>query len=474
MNYFYKLDHPKDNIAIITPRDGSITYGKLTTLCDSFSNKIISNRRNLVVILCKNTYEALCGYLGCLRSGNVPLMLDSKIQAEQLAILLELYPPDYIWKPRNTAGEGLGEEIFSMGDYCLSKISHIKNKVPLNSELALLLSTSGSTGSPKLVRLSKQNIQSNADAICDYLDITCDERPVTVLPMQYTYGLSILNSHLNKGAAILMTNASVMQNEFWEFAKNNGVTSLCGVPYTYQMYKRLKLFNMDIPTLKTMTQAGGKLSAELAKEFSERCAEKNINFFIMYGATEATARMSYLPPDKVMDKYTSIGIPIPGGIFRITDDNGQYITVPEIEGELVYTGANVMLGYAESDIDLVMGDEMEHELHTGDIAKFDSDGFFYIMGRKKRFIKLYGNRINLDEVEKILLNKGYESVCTGFDDKLLVFTTQKNEIKDIANTLCQTLHMNSVAFKIEYINEIPRSEAGKPLYSKLLEVIKNV
>lgn len=426
------------------------------------------------MILCTNTYEALCGYLGCLRSENVPLLLDSKIGQEQLTALVEVYKPDYIWSPHSTAGDGLGLGTFSMGNYTLCKMHDAEREVPINKDLFLLLSTSGSTGSPKLVRLSLQNIQSNADAICEYLNITCEERPVTVLPMQYTYGLSIINSHLNKGATILMTNASVMQTEFWEFAKENGVTSLCGVPYTYQMYKRLRLFGMQITSLKTMTQAGGKLPAELGREFSDACTKQGIKLFIMYGATEATARMSYLPPDKVLEKYTSIGIPIPGGKFSIIDDNKNEIKVPETEGELIYTGPNVMMGYAENHTHLCNGDEMGHKLCTGDIAKFDAEGFFYIVGRKKRFIKLFGNRINLDEVEQLLKNRGFESACTGFDDQLIVFLTEKDTMAEAADLLCESLHINSVAIKVTYIEEIPRNEAGKPLYSKLLEVIKNV
>lgn len=474
MNYFYELNYPEDYIAVITPKEGIITYGELRRLCDSVSDKFEQKLKGLVLILCSNTYESLCGYLSCLRRDYVPLLLDSKIEAELLMLIIRAYEPDYIWGPKKSIPSDFCYEIFSMGRYILMRGFENKRGIKLNQKLTLLLSTSGSTGSPKLVRLSKTNIQSNADAICEYLNITSRERTATVLPMQYTYGLSIINSHLNKGATILLTDSSVMQNEFWNFAKSNALSSLSGVPYTYQMYKRLKIFNMNIPTLKIMTQAGGKLPADLGKEFSENCAANNIKFFIMYGATEATARMSYLPPEKVIEKYTSIGVPIPGGKFRIMGDNGQEITSPETEGELVYIGPNVMLGYAESAADLNKEDEMGSELYTGDIAKFDNEGYYYIVGRKKRFIKLFGNRVSLDEVERILKTRGYECTCIGNDEKLMVFSTQEGLDNEISNVLSNTLHINSVAFKVIYLSEIPRSEAGKPLYSKLREVLNNV
>jgi long-chain acyl-CoA synthetase len=465
MYYFYELNFPKENIAVITPHGQEITYGSLVGLCDDFSDKLDKAKKNLVLILCTNTYEALCGYLGCLRSNNVPLLLDANIDNQLLDMLVQKYNPDYIFAPRQ-----MGNTVFTLGNYTLSKLEKKVSDIEINQDLGLLLSTSGSTGSPMLVRLSRENLQANADSICQYLNITQAERPVTVLPMQYTYGLSILNSHLNKGATILMTDTSIMQGQFWEFAKANGVTSLSGVPYTYQMYKRLRIFRMEIPTLRTMTQAGGKLPPELGKEFAEACNNYNINFFIMYGQTEATARMSYLPCDKLMEKYKSIGIPIPGGNFSIIDDNGNEITTPETSGELVYQGENVMMGYARCEADLAKGYELDGKLFTGDIATFDSDVYYYIVGRKKRFIKLFGNRINLDEIEQILKSKGFDCACTGVDDKLTVFVTQEDSKTAIKQMLTEITGINAVAFKVTYIEDIPKSEAGKTLYSKLVEV----
>ena len=261
---------------------------------------------------------------------------------------------------------------------------------PVHEKLALLLATSGSTGSPKLVRLSRENVESNARAIREYLKLDETERPITTLPMQYTYGLSILNSHLLAGGCILMTKESCVQEGFWKFFREQKATSLGGVPYTYQILKRLRFFEQEFPWLRSMTQAGGKLPADLVTEVGTWAQARGIRFYVMYGQTEATARMSYLPPEDCLKKPGSIGIPVPGGKFSLLGEDGEPVCGTGVDGELIYEGANVSLGYAKNKEDLMRGDENRGVLHTGDIARRDADGYYYIAGRKKRFIKLYG------------------------------------------------------------------------------------
>lgn len=465
MKFFYDLNCPGENIAIITENDQRISYGELIALCEDFSERIESGKKNLIFILCSNTYEALCGYLACLRSDNVALLLNAKIDNQLLRSLVDKYKPDYFWSQAPMSGQ----YIFSIGNYSLYKNEKNNRITKIHSQLGLLLSTSGSTGSPKLVRLSKRNLQANVDSICEYLKISEFDRPVTVLPMYYTYGLSILNTHLNKGATILMTDASIMQSEFWDFAKTNKVTSLSGVPYSYQMYKRLNIFKMNLPSLQVMTQAGGKLSPKLSREFADQCSKSSIKFFIMYGQTEATSRMSYLPCEHAMEKSDSIGLPIPGGTFHLIDEEGCQILTPGVAGELVYQGENVMMGYAENEEDLSLGYELDKKLFTGDLAKFDEEGYYYIIGRKKRFIKLFGNRVGLDEVEMLLKSKGYDCACTGVDDKLKIYTTSQEKVQ-IKSLLSQLLNIHITAFEVIYVKEFAKNEAGKVLYSKLGEV----
>ena len=363
---------------------------------------------------------------------------------------------------------GCHEPKYSAYDYTLFSTGFEK-EYELNEDLALLLTTSGSTGSPKLVRQSYKNVLANATSIAQYLELTADERPITTLPMNYTYGLSIINSHLLVGANILVTEKGLMQKDFWNFFKTKEATSFGGVPYTYEMLEKLRFFRMDLPSLRYMTQAGGKLTVELHKKCAEYAEEKGKKFIVMYGQCEATARMGYLPADQALAKIGSMGIAIPGGTFQLIDEKDEVITEPEVTGELIYQGENVTLGYAEKGEDLALGDERNGVLHTGDMAKRDADGFYYIVGRKKRFLKIYGNRVNLDEVERLI--KGHfevsDAACGGIDDHMFLFVTDPDIAEDVKKFVAMKTGLNQVAFKSVVIDEIPKNDSGKTLYREL-------
>ena len=287
--------------------------------------------------------------------------------------------------------------------------------------------------------------------------------------MSYTYGLSIINSHLLTGGTLLVTEKSLMQREFWSFFKQAGATSFGGVPYTYEMLDRMRFQRMDLPSLRTMTQAGGKLSPALHRKFAEDARSKGRRFVVMYGQCEATARMAYLPAEKAVEKCGSMGIAIPGGTFRLIDAVGGQITAPDVTGELVYEGPNVTLGYAERGEDLAKGDERGGILQTGDMAKFDGDGYYYITGRKKRFLKIYGNRVNLDEVDGLVKEKFPVLDCAsaGVDDHLYVFITDEGEREAVKDFLVHRTKLNPAAFQVIVIDKIPKNDSGKTLYREL-------
>jgi acyl-coenzyme A synthetase/AMP-(fatty) acid ligase len=397
----------------------------------------------------------------------VPLMLDASLEFDLMKELIKIYNPEFLWIPQDRIENfAYGKIVFSSDKYCLIELQP-DSVFPLYDELALLLTTSGSTGSPKLVRLSYDNVLANAESIAEYLSITSFERPITTLPMNYSFGLSIINSHLLKGATLLLTSFSIMQKEFWNFLNTERTTSISGVPYTYEMLKRLRFFRMDLPSLKTMTQAGGKLNFELNKEFAEYCQSTNKRFFVMYGQTEATARMSYLPYEQSLSKLGSIGISIPGGEFDLIDENGFLFHESDRVGELVYRGRNVSLGYAECGADLSLGDENKGELKTGDLAKRDADNYFYIVGRKKRFVKLYGNRVNLDETERLLKNLMHDCACTGIDDKMVIYITDEDRLDEVKKYISTKTGINHSAFVVKHIEAIPKNSSGKTIYSKL-------
>lgn len=467
MDFYNSISRYSDRIAVITENSEAISYKTLIDTADSIVSAI--SERSLVFLVCENCFESIAAYIGFLRKRIVPVLVNPKIDDEMLGYLLSSYKPQYIFCHNgwHTSGEVIG----TWGGHHLLKTENSEAAV-LNPELAVLITTSGSTGSPKLVMQSYKNIISNANSIADYLEITQDDRAITTMPMSYTYGLSIIQSHLLKGAAIITTEKTLMDKGFWSLLKEQKATTFGGVPYIYEILKRLRFGRMDLPSLRYITQAGGKLSKELALEFSEICRDKGMKLIIMYGQTEATARMAYLPWEHAFDKAGSMGIPIPGGKMKLIDADGTEITKPDVVGELVYEGENVTLGYALCASDLANPDQRNGVLQTGDMAKRDSDGFYTIVGRKKRFLKLFGNRVNLDETEAILNKEGIKCVCGGKDDlmKIYIENADAETLKRAVDFISEKLGLNRSGFCSIAIDAIPRNDSGKVLYSKLEEL----
>lgn len=466
MSRIWALENYKDNIAVMDEKGCQLSYGSLHSEARVIAEAI--GKRCLVFSLCRNEIGSVAGYVAFINHGIVPVLLNSHLEEELLQDLLAAYQPSFLWVPQDQSEQFAGMEIvYEAYDYLLLKTGYEK-EYPLYEELGLLLTTSGSTGSPKFVRQSYANVLDNAQSIVKYLELDETERPITTLPMNYTYGLSIINSHLLVGATILVTEKGLMQKDFWTFFKEAGATSFGGVPYTYEMLDRLRFYRMKLPTLRTMTQAGGKILPELHEKFAGYARENGKKFVVMYGQCEATARMGYLPPERAVEKKGSMGIVIPGGRFHLIDGNGNEITEPLTTGELVYEGKNVTLGYAERGEDLAKGDERHGVLETGDMAQFDEDGFYYIVGRKKRFLKIYGNRVNLDEVDRLIKGRfGVEAASAGVDDHMYIFVTDESVADAVRDFVIHKTKLNPSAFKVQVIPEIPKNDSGKTLYKEL-------
>ena len=432
-------------------------------------------RRCLVFCLCENSIGSILGYVAFMNGGIVPLLLNRHLDPMLLENLLAAYAPSFLWVPLEQAGQFPGmDTTYEARDYCLLR-THYEKEYASHPDLALLLTTSGSTGSPKFVRHSYENVLDNAKSIAKYLDLDETERPITTLPMNYTYGLSIINSHLLVGATLLVTEKAMTQREFWGFFKEAGATSFGGVPYTYEMLDRMRFQRMSLPTLRTMTQAGGKLAPELHRKFAQYAMGNGKKFIVMYGQTEASPRMGYLPADKALEKYGAMGIPIPGGKFRLLDENGQEIKSPHVTGELIYEGRNVTLGYAENGGDLSKGDERHGVLATGDMAQFDEDGYFYIVGRKKRFLKIYGNRVNLDEIDRMVKGAfNLECASAGVDDRMYLFITEPGRAQEIREFVARKTKLNLSAFKTVVLDEIPKNDSGKVLFRELEKYYEDI
>lgn len=423
-------------LAIITDDGTHLTYRELA---DRVHSKAQSLQKGVLQFcLCRNDINSIVFYLACLEANAPVVLLDAQKDEATIEHLRTIYQPGI---------------------------------TKCHPDLAVCLTTSGSTGSPKLVRLTKHNVMSNAEAIADYLHIDENERPITMLPMYYSYGLSIINSHLIKGATILLTDKTYAQREFWNFLRENKATSMAGVPYTWEMLRRLRFFRMDLPSVKTLTQAGGKLNADIVREYIDNAQQTGRQFIVMYGQTEATARMSYLPWDKAMDKCGSVGIAVPGGRFELVDNQGNIVREPNVDGELVYYGDNVSMGYAECAEDLLKGDENHGRLTTGDIAHRDQDGFYYITGRLKRFVKIWGNRCNLDQLEQIVKTVTTSCACVGVDDCVTVFTTQDGVEQEIKSLLSTKTGLNIRAFQVKMLDKIPTTLSGKLDYTAMQKMI---
>ena len=460
----FELNVFKDNVACITPEGERITYRELQTLSDKIRSK--TEPHQLVFCMCGNTIGSLAGYVAFVNNENATLLLDAHIEQAAFDALYATYQPRYVWAPDSFMPQEGANSVYAEKGYSLWQIDG--NKTTVHKDLSVLLTTSGSTGSPKLVRLSEKNLESNARSIIEYLHITADERPITGLPMYYSFGLSVINSHLLAGATLLLTPASYVEREFWQFANENSFTSFSGVPYTFEIMKKMKLWKLPMPTLRTLTQTGGKLSNELLQFFIEKYEPQGVKFYLMYGQTEATARMSFLEPEYGMTKLGSIGRGIPGGTLSLADDDGRVIEAANEVGELIYDGANVCLGYAECAADLMKGDENHGVLHTGDLAYHDADGFYFIAGRKKRFLKLFGNRISLDYVETLLKEKLRDCVCVGNDSKLIIYTTDiEYDENAVIDAIVERTKIVRNVFYVRHIDVIPRSESGKILYKEL-------
>lgn len=472
MELFHMPERGPEELLAVTQDGGRVRYGELLAAGEALGRAGCG--RELVFLLCENTPGTLLGYLGCLLCGAVPLLLDAQISPELLRGLIESYRPAFFLVPRDLPAQA--RELLPQAGPALElrdcALLCAGGRGPeVHPELALLLTTSGSTGSPKLVRLSGKNLQSNASSIARYLELTPEERPITTLPMSYSYGMSIVNSHAEVGAPLLLTRRGILEREFWDTAAREGATSLAGVPYTYQMFRRLGLTEMDLPRLRYLTQAGGKLPPELHREFAAWAARTGRRFYIMYGQTEAGPRMGYLPPERAVEKCGAMGVAIPGGRFWLEDGDGQALCGPDTAGELVYQGENVAMGYAETADDLRRGDEWNGVLHTGDMARRDADGIYYIVGRKKRFVKLYGNRVSLDEVERLLSGRFPEAefACVGRDDLLSAYVSAPAQglAEEAADYLAQQTRLPRSAFRVRPVAAIPKTESGKTRYAQL-------
>lgn len=461
---FLNLDQkPPQSLAAVDDSRMSVTYDDIVSFAGSF--KEVLPERTLVFIMATNTVGSLLGYTSCLSNGIVPLILSAHTEKGLYESLRDLYRPEYLWIPSEMEADFGYDSIYSSYGYSLVRTG--LTPPDMYSDLALLLPTSGSTGSPKLVRHSYRNIEANAENVSRMFGITPDFRAMCILPMHYTMGLSVIASHLFSGATLLLCGKSMLDKGFWSMLREERATILTGVPYSFEILSKMRFFRMDLPHLGIITQGGGRMSDELFRTCAEYADRTGKRFIATYGQTEGTARMAYLPPELALTKTGSIGIAEPGGQLSIVDDSGAETFDGEATGEMVYRGENVTLGYATCPEDLMRGDENHGVLHTGDIARRDADGCYYIIGRMKRFLKIFGLRIGLDEVEHIVKSAfDTDCLCSGTDDMLTVRITNPDIRDKVLELIVEKTRLFHKNVEVVCVDGIERNEAGKAILNR--------
>lgn len=458
-----------EKLAAIDSSGNELKYGDLFLFSEEI--KQYMPPRSVFFLLTINNAGGIAWSISSMNAGIVPLLLNAHTDEKLYQQLYDIYQPPYICVPEELADKyNTGDLIVSKYGYTLYKTGN--SQCPVHEELSHLLPTSGSTGSPKLVRHCYRNIEAAGLNISTFFKLTENDRPLLVLPLYYTMGLSIVFSHLYVGATILITDLSMTDKKFWEFVSTQKATSFTGVPYSFEILKLMRFFKMDLPHLELLTQGGGKMPRKLNLQFAEFARDTGKRWIATYGQTEGTARMAYLEPEYAISKCGSIGKAVPNAELFLIDGEENIIDTPNTEGEMCYRGKNVTLGYAQKREDLTLGDERKGVMRTGDLAYRDEDGYYFIVGRMGRFLKLYGMRIGLDECEQIIKAKfPLECACVGTDEKMIVYITNTDYTQLVKEELVEKTKIVASAFVVRVIDSIPKNEAGKILYSKLNNAI---
>jgi acyl-CoA synthetase (AMP-forming)/AMP-acid ligase II len=445
-----------DRPALIEAATGTtVSYAELADAVASAA-KTYAHSRSLVAIRLGLDAGSIVAYLGARAAGHAVLLLDPTSPEERDHRIREAYRPTYWISPMLSGTAPLAERHTSLpGD-----------PTPLRASeaLGLLLTTSGSTGSPKLVRLSDRGVAANASDIAFGLSIAPDDVAITTLPLHYSFGLSVLHSHLFVGASVILNSAAVVSREFWDAVHRYRVSSIAGVPYTYEMLRRIGFDPAQYPSVRVLTQAGGRLPLERIEEFHARASSAGVRFHVMYGQTEATARIAILAAERLPEKLGSVGPALRQGRLEILEPNSAGC------GEVVYHGPNVMLGYASNREDLDRGDDQLGRLATGDLGVLDSERHLYIMGRLARIAKVFGTRVDLDDVERRLLPPGVVAIDAG--ERLgLVGEAATEELSLLQNAVARELGLHRSGITIRHCASLPRTASGKIDYAALREAL---
>ena len=458
-----------ERVAIVSERGQTYCYKDLAAISSSRLSKLES--KSVCLLICNLSETAIIYYIGLIRKRITTILVDANLGQQKIEKIISCYSPNYIISPLTSIVVPIKFEIIDrLKDFIIYE-NKSENHDSSLQDTSLCLTTSGSTGSAKFVKLSLGNIESNTESIIKAVGINQNQITITTMPMSYSYGLSVINTSLEAGGTLIVNTSQVTSKEFWRKINEYKVDTLSGVPYIYEQLSRLSPEFLKRTKLRKFTQAGGKLSKPVREHFKKIVRETGISFYVMYGQTEATARMAVLPPEDFNDFESAIGFAIPGGNLTVCNELGARIETPGMIGEICFEGPNVFQGYATNRTDLIKNQTQTRILKSGDLGYFDGEGRFYITGRLKRIAKLLGNRIDLEEVEHYLLEQGIETVCVEHRDRLRVVSTLAEIPKEIQSYLLEYLRISPLLVTFESIPYVPRLPSGKVDYGSVINSI---
>lgn len=457
-NIFSLLRKYNNKIALKDEILGEITYKKLNKDVDRL--KPYFNSKNLILILANNSYEFIVFYAAAIKFNQLVLLSNPDFGEIEISKIVKKYKPNYILTNNEFSFLKKYRNLMNFYTYNFyGKISKLKFKI--DNSLSCLLSTSGTTGDIKYVKISIENLFDNTKKISKALRIRSKDTTITTMPPYYSYALSVINTHLFKGASIILNNYSIIDRNFWKLFEKFKPNNLNGVPYIYEILKKINFQKMSIKNLKYMTQAGGKMDPKIKDFFINVCNKKKIQLYIMYGQTEASPRMTILPWRLLKKFPDSVGYPLEGSNVQIEK---KFKFKKKIYGEIVYFGKNVFHGYSKTYKDLIYKNSKNRKLNTGDIGYLDKNGLLYITGRKRRILKIFGIRISLDNIENELKKDNIESICSGDDKILKVSYKSKISKKNLIQKIKNITGLPKNFIEVTNIKRINRNEVGKIIY----------
>jgi long-chain acyl-CoA synthetase len=455
--------------AVLDPTYGArtydvFTYGELRRLADRCRHRLEWPAKVLVAVEAPRSRTGLIGYLGALAAGQAVVLIEDDGDSLWTQMIETYWPELIVAGPGGAAARCAGQRGYRDDDGVVplwSRPPGVADGGPIHPDLAMLIRTSGSLGRPKTVRLSYANLRANATAIADALRIRAGARAMTSLPMDFSFGLSIVNSHLAAGASVALTTAAPSSAEFWWLLDQVRGTCAGAVPTTYRFLRSSRWEPGEHPSLRQLLHAGGALEEETLLHFADRMARAGGELVTMYGLTEATARVAYLPPERLIERLGSVGVPVPGGRIRIVRADGEPAADGET-GEVVYEGPNVMMGYAACRADLAAGDVQHGVLRTGDLGRLQ-DGFLYLSGRADREVKIFGRRVAPEQIELWLAARGVTAAVTpdGPDRLVVAVEGGGHDLPACRRSIADRLGLPRAALAVVELDTLPRTRGGK-------------